>query len=125
MKKKIFALSIMALLVLAVFAENSSQVTTKKEKIELKRKDRPSAVIYWTKIEIPGLEYMTEFYLEYQEDNTTFDEAECEKIIREFLDEYKRVNVYSKYEVDDIKAASKGKTKTTVSKRVIFRIVRN
>ena len=122
MKKRIFAISIMALLALAVFAENAANVTTKTEKIEVK--DRPSAVIYWTKMDVPGLENQVEFYLTYEENNDTYDEAICEKIIMEFIAEYKRINVFSKFEVEDLKAASIGKTKTTVVKRVIFRKVR-
>ena len=122
MKKKFFAISIMALLALAVFAENAANVTTKTQKIEVK--DRPSAVIYWTKMDVPGLENQVEFYLTYEENNDTYDEAVCEKIIMEFIAEYKRINVFSKFEVEDLKAASIGKTKTTVLKRVIFRKVR-
>jgi len=122
MKKKFFALSIMALLALAVFAENAANVTTKTEKIELK--DRPTAVIYWTKMDVPGLENQVEFYLTYEESNDTYNEADCEKFIMEFIAEYKRINVFSKFEVEDLKAASIGKTKTTVVKRVIFRKVR-
>ena len=122
MKKKFFALSIMAFLALAVFAENAANVTAKTQKIEVK--DRPSAVIYWTKMDVPGLENQVEFYLTYEENNDTYDEAICEKIIMEFIAEYKRINVFSKFEVEDLKAASIGKTKTTVVKRVIFRKVR-
>lgn len=122
MKKKFFAMSIMALLVLAVFAENSALVKPKTEKIEIK--DRPTAVIYWTKMDVPGLENQVEFYLTYEESNDTYNEADCEKIIMEFIAEYKRINVFSKFEVEDLKAASIGKTKTTVVKRVIFRKVR-
>ena len=122
MKKRIFAISIMALLALAVFAENAANVTTKTQKIEVK--DRPSAVMYWTKMDVPGLENQVEFYLTYEENNDTYDEAVCEKIIMEFIAEYKRTNVFSKFEVEDLKAASIGKTKTTVVKRVIFRKVR-
>ena len=122
MKKKFFAISIMALLALAVFAQNAANVTTKTQKIEVK--DRPSAVIYLTKMDVPGLENQVEFYLTYEENNDTYDEAVCEKIIMEFIAEYKRTNVFSKFEVEDLKAASVGKTKTTVVKRVIFRKVR-
>ena len=122
MKKKFFAISIMAFLTLAVFAENAANVTTKTQKIEVK--DRPSAVMYWTKMDVPGLENQVEFYLTYEENNDTYDEAVCEKIIMEFIAEYKRINVFSKFEVEDLKAASIGKTKTTVVKRVIFRKVR-
>ena len=122
MKKKFFAISIMAFLALAVFAENAANVTAKTQKIEVK--DRPSAVIYWTKMDVPGLENQVEFYLTYEENNDTYDEAVCEKIIMEFIAEYKRTNVFSKFEVEDLKAASIGKTKTTVLKRVIFRKVR-
>ena len=122
MKKKFFAISIMALLALAVFAQNAANVTTKTQKIEVK--DRPSAVMYWTKMDVPGLENQVEFYLTYEENNDTYDEAVCEKIIMEFIAEYKRTNVFSKFEVEDLKAASIGKTKTTVVKRVIFRKVR-
>ena len=122
MKKKFFAISIMALLALAVFAENAANVTTKTQKIEVK--DRPSAVMYWTKMDVPGLENQVEFYLTYEENNDTYDEAVCEKIIMEFIAEYKRTNVFSKFEVEDLKAASIGKTKTTVVKRVSFRKVR-
>ena len=122
MRKKFFAISIMALLALAIFAENAANVTTKTQKIEVK--DRPSAVMYWTKMDVPGLENQVEFYLTYEENNDTYDEAVCEKIIMEFIAEYKRTNVFSKFEVEDLKAASIGKTKTTVVKRVIFRKVR-
>ena len=122
MKKKFFAISIMALLALAVFAQNAANVTTKTQKIEVK--DRPSAVMYLTKMDVPGLENQVEFYLTYEENNDTYDEAVCEKIIMEFIAEYKRINVFSKFEVEDLKAASIGKTKTTVLKRVIFRKVR-
>lgn len=122
MKKKFFAISIMALLALAVFAQNAANVTTKTQKIEIK--DRPSAVMYLTKMDVPGLENQVEFYLTYEENNDTYDEAVCEKIIMEFIAEYKRTNVFSKFEVEDLKAASVGKTKTTVVKRVIFRKVR-
>ena len=123
MKKRIFALSIMAFLALAVFAENAAHVTTKTEKIEIK--DRPTAVIYWTRMNVPGLENQVEFYLTYEESNDTYNEADCEKFIMEFIAEYKRINVYSKFEVEDLKAASIGKTKTTVLKRVIFRKVKS
>ena len=123
MKKRIFAISIMAFLVLAVFAENAANVTTKTQKIEVK--DRPSAVIYLTKMDVPGSENRVEFYLKYEENNDTYNEADCEKFIMEFIAEYKRINVFSKFEVEDLKAASKGKTKTTVEKRVIFSKVRN
>lgn len=122
MKKKFFAMGIMALLVLAVFAENPALVKPKTEKIEIK--DRPTAVIYWTRMDVPGLENQVEFYLTYEENNDTYNEADCEKIIMEFIAEYKRVNVFSKFEVEDLKAASVGKAKTTVVKRVIFRKVR-
>ena len=123
MKKRIFALSVMAFLVLAVFAENAANVTTKTQKIEIK--DRPSAVIYLTKMDVPGSENRVEFYLKYEENNDTYNEPDCEKFIMEFIAEYKRINVFSKFEVEDLKAASKGKTKTTVEKRVIFSKVRN
>ena len=122
MKKKFFAISIMALLALAVFAQNAANVTTKTQKIEVK--DRPSAVMYWTKMDVPGLENQVEFYLTYEENNDTYNEADCEKFIMEFIAEYKRTNVFSRFEVEDLKAASVGKTKTTVVKRVIFRKVR-
>ncbi|EMB27973.1 hypothetical protein HMPREF9727_01902 [Treponema denticola MYR-T] len=122
MKKKFFAISIMALLALAVFAQNAANVTTKTQKIEVK--DRPSAVMYLTKMDVPGLENQVEFYLTYEENNDTYNEADCEKFIMEFIAEYKRTNVFSKFEVEDLKAASIGKTKTTVVKRVIFRKVR-
>ena len=122
MKKKFFAISIMALLALAVFAQNAANVTTKTQKIEVK--DRPSAVMYLTKMDVPGLENQVEFYLTYEENNDTYDEAVCEKIIMEFIAEYKRTNVFSRFEVEDLKAASVGKTKTSVVKRVIFRKVR-
>ncbi|EMB43913.1 MULTISPECIES: hypothetical protein [Treponema] len=122
MKKKFFAISIMALLALAVFAQNAANVTTKTQKIEIK--DRPSAVMYLTKMDVPGLENQVEFYLTYEENNDTYNEADCEKIIMEFIAEYKRTNVFSRFEVEDLKAASVGKTKTTVVKRVIFRKVR-
>ena len=122
MKKKFFAISIMAFLTLAVFAENAANVTTKTQKIEVK--DRPSAVMYLTKMDVPGLENQVEFYLTYEENNDTYNEADCEKFIMEFIAEYKRTNVFSKFEVEDLKAASVGKTKTTVVKRVIFRKVR-
>ena len=122
MKKKFFAISIMALLALAVFAQNAANVTTKTQKIEVK--DRPSAVMYLTKMDVPGLENQVEFYLTYEENNDTYNEADCEKIIMEFIAEYKRTNVFSRFEVEDLKAASIGKTKTTVVKRVIFRKVR-
>ena len=122
MKKNFFAISIMALLALAVFAENAANVTTKTQKIEVK--DRPSAVMYLTKMDVPGLENQVEFYLTYEENNDTYNEADCEKFIMEFIAEYKRTNVFSKFEVEDLKAASIGKTKTTVLKRVIFRKVR-
>ena len=122
MKKKFFAISIMALLALAVFAQNAANVTTKTQKIEVK--DRPSAVMYLTKMDVPGLENQVELYLTYEENNDTYDEAVCEKIIMEFIAEYKRTNVFSRFEVEDLKAASVGKTKTTVVKRVIFRKVR-
>ena len=122
MKKKFFAISIMALLALAVFAQNAANVTTKTQKIEVK--DRPSAVMYLTKMDVPGLENQVEFYLTYEENNDTYDEAVCEKIMMEFIAEYKRTNVFSKFEVEDLKASSVGKTKTTVVKRVIFRKVR-
>ncbi|EGC76994.1 hypothetical protein [Treponema denticola] len=122
MKKKFFAISIMALLALAVFAQNAANVTTKTQKIEVK--DRPSAVMYLTKMDVPGLENQVEFYLTYEENNDTYNEADCEKFIMEFIAEYKRTNVFSKFEVEDLKAASVGKTKTTVVKRVIFRKVR-
>ncbi|MGI5069290.1 hypothetical protein E4N83_07155 [Treponema denticola] len=122
MKKKFFAISIMALLALAVFAQNAANVTTKTQKIEIK--DRPSAVMYLTKMDVPGLENQVEFYLTYEENNDTYNEADCEKFIMEFIAEYKRTNVFSKFEVEDLKAASVGKTKTTVVKRVIFRKVR-
>ncbi|EMB22194.1 hypothetical protein [Treponema denticola] len=122
MKKKFFAISIMALLALAVFAQNAANVTTKTQKIEVK--DRPSAVMYLTKMDVPGLENQVEFYLTYEENNDTYNEADCEKIIMEFIAEYKRTNVFSRFEVEDLKAASVGKTKTTVVKRVIFRKVR-
>lgn len=122
MKKKFFAISIMALLALAVFAQNAANVTTKTQKIEVK--DRPSAVMYLTKMDVPGLENQVEFYLTYEENNDTYNEADCEKFIMEFIAEYKRTNVFSRFEVEDLKAASVGKTKTTVVKRVIFRKVR-
>lgn len=122
MKKKFFAISIMALLALAVFAQNAANVTTKTQKIEVK--DRPSAVMYLTKMDVPGLENQVEFYLTYEENNDTYNEADCEKFIMEFIAEYKRTNVFSKFEVEDLKATSVGKTKTTVVKRVIFRKVR-
>ena len=122
MKKKFFAISIMALLALAVFAQKAANVTTKTQKIEIK--DRPSAVMYLTKMDVPGLENQVEFYLTYEENNDTYNEADCEKFIMEFIAEYKRTNVFSKFEVEDLKAASVGKTKTTVVKRVIFRKVR-
>ena len=122
MKKKFFAISIMALLALAVFAQNAANVTTKTQKIEVK--DRPSAVMYLTKMDVPGLENQVEFYLTYEENNDPYNEADCEKFIMEFIAEYKRTNVFSKFEVEDLKAASVGKTKTTVVKRVIFRKVR-
>lgn len=40
----------MALLALAVFAQNAANVTTKTQKIEVK--DRPSAVMYLTKMDV-------------------------------------------------------------------------
>lgn len=118
MKKSIIACTIMCLAVASLFAATVVQPKTVKYEIE----GKSSAAIYMT--EIYTAEYWAEIYLTYEEDNGTYDEAEAEKIIYEFISKYKVDHKFSTVEIEDLKAASTGDKKTTMLKRLIFRQVR-
>ena len=119
MKKKLCVVigAMIALVSLSLFAE----VTPLKTK-EYPVQGRKNAFIKMT--EIYKNEYWVEFYLVYEEQNKTFDEAATEKAIYEFLSNYKRDNVFARVEIEDLKAAAIGAKTTTVEKRVIFRHLR-
>lgn len=117
-RKSILAICIAALLTVSLFAIKDVKPKTTKYPVPSK----PSAAIYLT--EIYAAEYWTEIYLTYEENSNSYSEADAEKIIHEFISKYKVENKFSLVEVEDLKAASTGKTTTTVLKRLIFRQVR-
>lgn len=119
MKKKIIAFCFVVLLTaVSIFAVSEVKPKTTKHTINSKT----SAVIYMT--EIYSGEAWSEFYLVYEEDNNTYDEAEAEKIIYEFVSNYKVEKKFSRVEIEDLKDAAKGKKTTKIEKRIIFRQVR-
>lgn len=119
MKKKFFLAAIFSLFAVFVFAE-SNTIQPKTTKYEIK--SRQSAVIFMT--EIYSSQYWAEIYLTYEENNDSYDEAIAEKIIYEFISTYKVDNKFSTVEIEDLKAASSDKQKTTILKRLIFRQIR-
>ena len=118
MKKIILACLLVFFPVVSIFASDVIQPKTVKYEVE----GKSSAVIYMT--EIYSSEYWTEIYLTYEENNETYDEAETEKAIYEFISKYKVDNKFSTVEIEDLKAASKNDKKTTVLKRLIYRQIR-
>ncbi len=92
--------------------------TTEKTAVEGRR----DAYIYVTKIY--DSEYWAEFYVAYEEPSKTFDEAQTEKILYEFISNYKVEHKYSRVEVEDLEAARQSDNVTRVTKRVIFRQLR-
>ena len=119
--KKRLCLALMAMFICASFSFLTAQATQPKT-LEFKVPSKKGAVIKMR--EIYKNEYWVEFYLVYEEANKTYDEKETEKIIYEFLSNYKRDNVYARVEIEDLKGTSIGKTTTTMEKRVIFRHLR-
>ena len=119
--KKRLCLALMAMFVCTSFSFLVAQASQPKV-TEFKVAGRKNAVIKMK--EIYKNEYWIEFYLVYEEPNKTYDEKETEKVIYEFLSNYKRDNVYARVEIEDLKGTSIGKTITTMEKRVIFRHLR-
>ena len=120
MKKSlcVFLMAILSFVCVSSFAEEATKLTTVEYKVE----GRKNAVIKMT--ETYRNEYWVEFYLVYEESNKTYDEAETEKAIYEFLSNYKRDNVFARVEIEDLKGTTIGKSKTSMQKRVIFRHLR-
>jgi len=118
MNKKIIALCVCMLLAVAVSAQ-TAQTKAKKEKFKVE--GRENAAIIMT--EIYKTDNWAEYYCVYEEDKNTFDEAAAEKAMYEFFSNYKREHSFSSVEVEDLKGAAIGKTKTTIEKRIIFRHV--
>ena len=116
MNKKILALCAFMLLAVVVSAQT---VQPKKEKIKVDGRDK--AYIYLT--EIYKTDNWAEYYCVYEEDKNSFNESEAEKAMYEFFSNYKRDNLFSSVEVEDLKGALVGKTTTTMQKRIIFRHV--
>ena len=113
------------LAILAMFVTSFSlfaQGVTQPKAIEYKVESRKGAVIKMT--ETYRNEYWVEFYLVYEEPSKTYNEAETEKVIYEFLSNYKRDNVFARVEIEDLKGTSIGAKVTTMQKRVIFRHLR-
>lgn len=94
------------------------ETTTDKIAVE----GRQDAFIYVT--QIYSSEYWAEFFVVYEEKTTTFDEAETEKILYEFISKYKVDKKFSRVEVEDLEAARQTDDITRVTKRVIFRQIR-
>ncbi len=118
MKKTCLAILAMLVVGFSLFAQEGGQPQTVQYKIE----SRKGATIKMT--ETYRNEYWVEFYLVYEEPSKTYDEKETEKIIYEFLSNYKRDNVYARVEIEDLKGTSIGAKVTTMQKRVIFRHLR-
>lgn len=118
MKKSlcVILMAVFSLVGVSLFAQEGA---TKLTTVEYKVEGRKNAVIKMT--ETYRNEYWVEFYLVYEESNKTYDEAETEKAIYEFLSNYKRDNVYARVEIEDLKGTTIGKSKTTMQKRVLFR----
>lgn len=116
MNKKILALCTCMLLAVVVSAQ-TAQPKTEKMKVA----GRENAYILMT--EIYKTDNWAEYYCVYEEDKNTFDEAAAEKAMYEFFSNYKREHSFSSVEVEDLKGAAIGKTKTTIEKRIIFRHV--
>ena len=116
MNKKILALCAFMLLAVIVSAQT---VQPKKEKFKVDGRDK--AYIYLT--EIYKTDNWAEYYCVYEEDKNSFNESEAEKAMYEFFSNYKRDNLFSSVEVEDLKGALVGKTTTTMQKRIIFRHV--
>ncbi|MEL3904142.1 MAG: hypothetical protein P1P63_03370 [Treponemataceae bacterium] len=96
----------------------ATETTTEKIVVD----GRSNAYIYVTKIY--DSEYWAEFFIVYEENSKTFDEAETEKILYEFISNYKVEHKYSRVEVEDLEAARQTDNVTRVTKRVIFRQIR-
>ena len=116
MNKKILALCAFMLLAVIVSAQT---VQPKKEKFKVDGRDK--AYIYLT--EIYKTDNWAEYYCVYEEDKNSFNENDAEKAMYEFFSNYKRDNLFSSVEVEDLKGALVGKTTTTMQKRIIFRHV--
>lgn len=112
--KKISLALFFCLALMFGFAEAPAK-TTEKTAVE----GRKDAYIYVTKIY--DSEYWAEFYVAYEEPSKTFDEAQTEKILYEFISNYKVEHKYSRVEVEDLEAARQSDNVTRVTKRVIFR----
>ena len=93
---------------------------TSTEKIKVEGKN--SAYIYIT--QIYASEYWAEFFVVYEESSNTFNEADTEKILYEFISKYKLDHNFSRVEVEDLEAARETEKLTRVTKRVIFRKIR-
>lgn len=106
--------SMFAFLTVSLFSE-----AMQPKVVEYKVESRKGATIKMK--EIYSNEFWVEFYLVYEESKKTYNEAETEKAIYEFLSNYKRDNVYARVEIEDLKGTSIGKMTTTMEKRVIFR----
>lgn len=118
MKKKIIAITFICFVFVAAFANSTIKPETTKYPVE----GKSSAVIAMTKIY--SSDYWTEFYLSYEENKTTYDEAEAEKIIYEFISKYKVDKKFSTVEIEDLKDAATDKKTTKLLKRLIFKQVR-
>lgn len=115
MKKRFFCIGIFAVMcALCIFAQIPKPKT---EKFPVKGKS--TAFIYMT--EIYKSEYWAEFYCTYEEDKNTYNEADTEKILYEFISNYKRDHNFSRVEIEDLKGTTVGDKKTTMQKRIIFR----
>ncbi len=121
MKKKIF-IAIMLVASFAVFAANGI-IQPKTTKYRVKAEGR-TVYIYMT--EIYSSEYWAEVYMDYEEEEDTYDEAVATKIIYEFISKYKVEHKFSIVEIEDLKGPSEGEKdgKIIVKKRLIFRQIR-
>lgn len=116
MKKISLSIVFALLMSAAVFA--APETTTEKIPVE----GRQDAYLYVT--QIYASEYWAEFFIVYEEPSKTFDAAESEKILYEFISNYKVEKKFSRVEVEDLLESQENAQLTRVTKRVIFRQIR-
>lgn len=116
--KKLFSFLVLSFALVSFVYAALPQTTTEKIAVE----GRKDAFIYIT--QIYSSEYWAEFFIVYEEPTSTFNEAETEKILYEFISNYKVEKQFSRVEVEDLEAARQTDKMTRVTKRVIFRQLR-
>lgn len=114
-KKKLITLAVVSMVAcMSVLTAQTAQAKTTTYPVEGSK----TATIKVTTIY--STHNFEELYILYEENTEVYDDAEAERILYEFIAEYKREHKFSRFSVEDLKAQSSTKKKTTMLKRVVF-----